>query len=199
MKTNQIILLASVVLFSSCGAKKQPKMAYETPSGEETIVLPCSGTDFFSDDKYYRASQSGTSQIVDQALDNAIAAVKQRLASDISTDVQTVTDRYNNSTTSGVSMNNSQKIQGLSRQVSEQIIRGSRTVCEKMTRITEEGPMKGYYRVYIAQEVPVQSILDAVNQSLSSDEELKVNYDYETFKKEFLEEMANRRASSLNR
>ena len=194
MKTNQILIaILSIVVLSSCGAKKQPKMAYATPTGEETIVLPCSGTDFFSDDKFYRASQSGTSQIIDQALDNAIAAVKQRLASDISTDVQTVMDRYNNSTTSGNRMNNSQKIEGMSRQVSEQLISGSRTVCEKMTRITEEGPMKGYYRVYIAQEVLVESILNEVNQMLSVDEELKVNYEYEKFKADFFEEMAKRR------
>jgi hypothetical protein len=200
MKTNQILIaILSGVVLASCGAKKQPKMAYATPTGEVEVLLPCSGTDFRTDDKFYRATQSGTSQIIDQALNNAIAAVKERLASDIYTDVKTVTDRYNNSTQAGNRMNNSQKTQGLSRQISEASLKGSRTICEKMTRITEEGPMKGYYRVYIAQEVPVEILLEEINSALSSDEELKVNFDYENFKNEYMEEFEKRKNSSPNR
>jgi len=195
-KTKIFTSIITLALLVSCGSTKQPKAVYETPSGSETVELPCSGTNYFTDDKYFRASQSGTSAILDQAMDNAMAAVKTRLATDISADIQTVANRYNNSTTSGTKMMNTQKIEAMSKLVSEQSINGTRTICEKVTRITEEGPLKGYYRVFIAQEVSIQNIVEAANQALSRDEELKVNYDYEKFKKEFELEMAKRKSSN---
>jgi hypothetical protein len=47
----------------------------------------------------------------------------------------------------------------------------------------------GNYKTYIAIELSAQDLLSAYNERLSSDERLRVDYDYEKFKETFEAEM----------
>jgi hypothetical protein len=47
----------------------------------------------------------------------------------------------------------------------------------------------GNYKTYVAIELSAQELLAAYNSRLSSDERLRVDYDYEKFKETFEKEM----------
>jgi len=51
----------------------------------------------------------------------------------------------------------------------------------------------GEYTVYISRESSVENIFSKVNQTISKEEELRVDYDYEKFKETFDKVMEKRR------
>jgi predicted transposase YbfD/YdcC len=59
-----------------------------------------------------------------------------------------------------------------------------KVICEKQTRTGENK-----YKTYIALEMNSKDLEEAINQKLSQDEKLKVDYDYEKFKETFNAEM----------
>ena len=60
-----------------------------------------------------------------------------------------------------------------------------KTICEKQVTVNATGNFK----TYIAIELSAQDLLAAYNERLSSDERLRVDYDYEKFKETFEAEM----------
>ena len=72
----------------------------------------------------------------------------------------------------------------LIRTVVNQKINGYNSVCDKVTKTKE-----GKYRAYLVYELPVDNVLNPVYNSISKDDELKVDYDYQKFKNTFEEEM----------
>ena len=66
-----------------------------------------------------------------------------------------------------------------------------KTICEKTTKTSE-----GKYKTYIALELAGDELMNAMNARLSQDDKLKIDYDYEQFKKTFdaeMEKMAKER------
>ena len=61
---------------------------------------------------------------------------------------------------------------------------GINTICEKTTKTSD-----GKYKTYIAIELAGDELMTALNERLSKDAKLKIDYDYEQFKKTFEEEM----------
>ena len=49
----------------------------------------------------------------------------------------------------------------------------------------------GKYKVYVAIELAGNEIMNAMNNRIANDDKLKVDYEYEKFKKVFDEEMEN--------
>jgi hypothetical protein len=78
----------------------------------------------------------------------------------------------------------SKRYEELTRLVVKQEINGYKTVCEKVVKTTDNK-----YRTYLAFELPIDSMLNPIYNKISSDKELKIDYDYEKFKKTFEEEM----------
>jgi len=59
-----------------------------------------------------------------------------------------------------------------------------RTICEKLVQTKE-----GNYKTYVAIELSADDLVKQYNSRLSSDDKLKVDYDYEKFKDTFNKEM----------
>jgi hypothetical protein len=168
------------VFMIGCKSKKEAK----APKGETEVVIPCSGPDFFTTTKAFRANSIGESQDQVTAKKKALTNARNELAQAIQTTVKTVTDNYVNSR----EMNNREEIEerfeSLNREVVNQTLSGIRTICEK-NMLTQQGT----YKSYVAIELSADELVTKYNERLSKDERLKIDYDYEKFKETFEKEM----------
>src|SRR5688572_6334697 len=139
--TLMLVLLGGVFMIGCKGKEKMPK-------GETEVVVPCSGPDFFTTNKFFRANSIGESQDQVTSKKKGLANARAELAASIQTTVKAVTDNYTNSR----EMNNREEIEErfeqLNREVVEQQLAGIRTLCEQLVR-TEAGT----YKTYIAIEL----------------------------------------------
>jgi hypothetical protein len=190
--TNRTVTLVATALLLSgamtaCKSKKKAAEAAAAtpPSGETEIKVLCSGPEFFTDDKVFRANALGESMDQATAKKKAMANARADMASAINTQIKGVIDNYVNSR----EMNNREEVgerfEGLTREVVDQKLNGTKTICEKMMRVDGTGN----YKCYVAIELSAQDLLAAYNERLSSDERLRVDYDYEKFKETFEAEM----------
>ncbi|MBS1488797.1 MAG: LPP20 family lipoprotein [Bacteroidetes bacterium] len=162
------------------GCKSKQKM----PDGEKEIVVPCSGPDFFTTNKVFRANSIGESMDQVTSKKKALTNARNELAQAIQTTVKTVTDNYTNSTSMDKKEQLEQKFESLNREVVDQTLQGVRTICEKLVQTKD-----GNYKTYVAIELSADDLVKEYNNRLSQDDKLKVDYDYEKFKDTFNKEM----------
>lgn len=189
MTTNRTIpvLMTALMLsgaFTAC-KKKKPVADVKPPSGETEVAVLCSGPEYFTNDKVFRANNLGESMDQATSKKKALANARADLASSINTQLKGVIDNYVNSR----EMNNKEEVgerfEGLTREVIDQKLSGTKTICEKVMKVDATGN----YKTYVAIELSAQDLLAAYNERLSSDERLRIDYDYEKFKETFEKEM----------
>ena len=181
-KIFMIAALAVFVILSGCKSKE--KVVKVEDQGETLIEVYCSGPEFQSNNEFFRANQVGES--VDQATakKKAMSNTRAQLAADIETTVKSVVDNYVNSRELNNVEEAEERFEALSREVVNQKLTGVKTICEKTTKTS-----KGNYKTYIAIELAGDELMSALNERLSKDDKLKIDYDYEQFKKTFDKEM----------
>ncbi|MBS1939202.1 MAG: LPP20 family lipoprotein [Bacteroidetes bacterium] len=187
-KFASIAFMAVMLLggMSACKSKKKAaEAAAKPPSGETEVKVLCSGPEFFTDEKNFRANNLGESMDQATAKKKALSNARADMASAINTQVKAVIDNYVNSR----EMNNKEEVaeryESLAREVVDQKLTGTRTICEKMMKVDATGN----YKCYVAIELSAQDLLAAYNERLSKDDKLKIDYDYEKFKETFDKEM----------
>ena len=168
------------VLFS-CGSSSKPAQ----PEGEVEINIPCSGPQYFSNDDYFRANASGESLDQMTAKKKALANAKQQLAGDIQTTIKSVADNYVKSSEFNNKEEALERFEQNSRSIIRQELRGIRQICEKAVRVSSSGK----YKYYVAIELSGDKLFKSYSESLSKDQALKVDYNYEKFKDTFDKEM----------
>jgi predicted transcriptional regulator len=174
--------IALTVLIGGCKSKE--KAASTKDQGETLIEVYCSGPEYQSNNEYFRANQVGES--VDQATakKKAMSNARADLASAIQTTVKGVIDNYVNSRELNNVEEAEERFESLTREVIDQKLTGVKTICEKTTKTST-----GNYKTYIALELAGDELMNAMNARLSQDDKLKIDYDYEQFKKTFDAEM----------
>lgn len=180
-----IFMIASMVVFIIIsGCKSKEKVAKVSEQGETLIEVYCSGPDYQSNNEFFRANQVGES--VDQATakKKAQSNARAELASSIETQMKIVIDNYVNSRELNNVEEAEEKFESLSREVVNQKLTGVKTICEKTTKTSE-----GKYKTYLAIELAGDELMSALNERLSKDDKLRIDYDYEQFKKTFEKEM----------
>lgn len=181
------VMIIAIAMFIIGGCKSSKDKA---PVGEKEVVVPCSGPDYFTTSKVFRANSIGESMDQVTSKSKALTNARNELASAIQTTVKTVTDNYTNSTSSNKKEELGQKFESLNREVVNQTLSGVRTICEKLVQTKE-----GNYKTYIAIELSADDLVKKYNERLSADEKLKIDYDYQKFKETFdkeMEKMGNR-------
>ncbi len=180
-----ILIIATI----ATGCKSKEKVVTPTPKpepkGEVLINNYCAGEkEFMSTKEFIRASDIGES--MDQAVSKkkAMSNVKATLAGLIQTTMKGVTDNYVKSSAANNVEGLETRFEGNTREVINQQLNGVRVICEKQTKTSE-----GNYKTYICIEVSADELLKGMNNKLSADKDLKIDYDYEKFKKTFDEEM----------
>jgi hypothetical protein len=178
MNVSFVVMMAAIVLISGCKSKEK------TPAGEKEIVVPCSGPDFFTNNKVFRANSIGESMDQVTSKKKALTNARNELAQAINTTVKTVTDNYVNSRELNKKEELEQRFESLNREVVDQSLTGVRTICEKLVQTKE-----GNYKTYVALELSADELVAKYNERLSKDDQLKIDYDYEKFKDTFNKEM----------
>ena len=173
--------IAIAMLMTNC---KSSKNATGKSEGEVLIKQYCTGEEYRSDENYIRSNFSGESNDMVMSKKVARANTLEELASKIQVTVKSVIDNYYNRRQLNLDENVSKRYEELTRLVVKQEINGYKTVCEKVVKTTDNK-----YRTYLAFELPIDSMLNPIYNKISSDKELKIDYDYEKFKKTFEEEM----------
>lgn len=175
---------STLVLFALAAAMAVSCKSKKLPKGETEVNIPCSGSDFFTNNKFFRANSLGESMDLVASKKKALSNARGELASSIQTTVKAVTDNYLNSR----EMNNKEEVEErfeqLNREIVNQKLQGIKTICEKQVKTNG-----GTYKTYVAIELSADDLVASYNERLSTDERLKIDYDYEKFKKTFEEEM----------
>ncbi len=176
-------LIGAVLLgmgpLTSCKSRK-----LKAPKGEVEIVVPCSGKDFWSNKEVFRANAVGESKDQMVSRKKAISNARADLASSINTTIKGTIDNYVNSREFNNQEDVEERFEGLTREVINQELAGVETICEKVFT-TEDST----YKTYIAIEMSGEDLLGTLNETLSKDERLRIDYDYEKFREEFKREM----------
>ncbi len=178
MNVSFLAMMAAAVLISGCKSKEK------TPAGEKEVLVPCSGPDYFTNNKVFRGNSIGESMDQVTSKKKALTNARNELAQAINTTVKTVTDNYVNSRELNRKEELEQRFESLNREVVDQTLTGVRTICEKLVQTKE-----GNYKTYVALELSADELVAKYNERLSKDDRLKIDYDYEKFKDTFNKEM----------
>ena len=173
-----VVALAAAVIIAGCKGKEK------LPTGETEVNVPCSGPDFFTTAKFFRANSIGESQDQVTSKKKALTNARNELAQAIQTTVKTVTDNYVNSRELNNKEDVEERFESLNREIVNQSLSGIKTLCEKLVK-TEQGT----YKTYVAIELSADELVAKYNENLSKDAKLKIDYDYEKFKSTFEAEM----------
>lgn len=180
-----MVMLLSLVL-ASCGSSKQA-VAQAVPQVAQDVAIEthCSGPEFMTNKEYFRASAMGLSTDQTIAKKKALSSVRTEIATSISAKVKAVTDDYVSSYQQGENDESKRRYQELSRTVVDQQLSGTRIICEKTMKTPD-----GKYKVYVAMELAGKEIMDAMAARIKNDDKLKIDFEYEKFKKVFEDEMS---------
>jgi anion-transporting ArsA/GET3 family ATPase len=177
-----IAIFAVGIIAAGCKSKKNVTQA--APANEVLVEQYCSGPDYFSNNEFFRSNDVGESMDQSTSKKKAMSNAKAALAGYIETTLKAAFDNYVNSR----ELNNVEEVkeryEGLSREVVNQKLNGIRLICEKQTRTSDNR-----YKTYVAIELTGDDIVSMMNQRLSDDDKLKIDYDYEKFKQTFNDEM----------
>ncbi len=178
-----LFLLVGIISFGMVACKT--KAVAPKALGEVELVIPCSGPEFQSNSKAFRYSAIGESMNQMTAKNIAVNEARAGLAASIQATVKGVTDNYVKSGNYNNKEELMQNFEGLTRTVVNQQLNGTSIICEKAT-LTKSNT----YKYYVCVEWGNSELLNALDQRMSNDEMLKVDYNYEKFKQTFEEEMS---------
>jgi hypothetical protein len=178
-----VSMLAGIALLSvSCGSTK--KVAIEKQSGTEEVILPLSGKDFQSDKEYYRTKSSGKSPDIATAKKIALNNSKAEIAGLISAKLKAVTDNYTNQRSTANAQDFENKFETMSREVVNQQLVDVTIIGEKLLKNGNS------YEYWIAIEVSKQAILNGIENTISKNQKLQIDYDKKKFEEVYNQEMS---------
>lgn len=170
--------ICCMAMIAACGGSK--KTAY--------LENPCS--DCVSTPEAIRAVAIRESMDQQMAKKMARSSALEEMASKINVTVKAVIDDYYNSRSVNMNEETKRRFEGLSRQVIDQSVKGYRTVCEKFTVSTKPNGAE-VYKCYYGIELGKDDVAKSLYKGLSSDDKLRLDYDYEKFKEEFNKQLNN--------
>ena len=144
----------------------------------------CYCSEYQTDKEHFRASATGKSMAQMMSEKKAISEARAKMAAQIEATVKAVNDNYGKSTELNKKEELMKEYQTLAREVVNQKLSGTHEICNKQTKTKE-----GNFRTYVTLELGGNDVLSALNNKLSNDEMIKVDYNYEKFKKTFEDEM----------
>ena len=180
-----ILFLSVLILLYACNVSKNSSNQAIIENKVGHIGL-CSGPDFFSNKKYFRANSIGES--LDQVVSKrkALSNARADLAASVKILVESVVDNYVKSSELNNLEQVEERFEGLNREVIKQELVGIKTICEKLTKTTQ-----GKFKTYISIELSAQKLVDKFHERIMKDDLLMIDYDDEKFKDTFEKEMSN--------
>lgn len=185
MKTMKLLVvpaIAATLVAGGCKSKKGTPIQKET--GAKEITLPFSSKEYKTNEEFFRARNVGKSPDLATAKKIAMNNAKSELASNIQTTIKKVTDQYTNQRTVGNKQEFENKFEELSREVTNLTI-GNIVVKDEKVFKEEDGT----FTYWVAIEADKKTIFDNIEQKISNDAKLKLDYDKKKFEEIFNAEM----------
>ncbi len=176
-----VLIMALTLGSFSCKSKK--KVTSNSEVGQVLEDLPCE-KDGRSDKNYYRAFSMATSSDLSLSKEKALLLAKQRLVTLIESTTKSVTDRYANEREMGDAAEFEQKFENLTREVANETISNIVVACEKSSVLPDKK-----YRSFVAIEVNKEELLNGMNDKISADSKLQMDYDKKKYEEIFNQEM----------
>ena len=182
------IISLSALLILGCKSKEEVGV---TPKEQGEVLLEqyCSGEEYFSDKKTFRASAIGESLDQMTSKKKARSNAQAELSKTINSTIQVVGDNYVSSTEFNNKEEVTETFNEMARTIVNEQLRGAVKICEKFTKTNE-----GKFKCYMAIELSADKLVAKYYERLSKDEKIKADYNYERFKETFeeaMEQMAN--------
>ena len=174
------ICLAVALMVAACGSKKEA-----AHKGDVTVNVPCAGKEYRSDKDHLRALGTGYATSLQVARDKALIAARAELGTQVNALMKRVTDNYASSYEIGMDEESKGKFQDLTRQVVNQELNGTMVICDETQRTQD-----GKFRCYVVVELVGTDLVNKVANSVKNNDKLRIDYEYEKFKKEFEAEMS---------
>ena len=182
MKKTTIKLLALLTLIMVFSCKTPQKL--EKTTGAVEISVPFSESKYKTDKNFFRAKQVGKSMDLAAAKKIAIMNAKTELAGTINSTMKTVTDQYTNQRTVGNNEEFESKFEQLARDVVNENLSDVRIMDEKIFKETDNK-----YTYWVAIEMSKQEVLKSMNNKISKNKKLQLDYDKMKFEEVFNSEM----------
>lgn len=183
MKKMYYLSIFILLFLCSCGGKK--KMAEQQAASQDVeVIVPCSGPEYMTSGDFFRANAMGLSNNMEIANQKALTIARSKLAAAIQVTLNTVTDNYLSSYEMGKQEEAKGRFQSLTREVVEKTLVGIKVICQKTMKSPE-----GQYKVYVAIELSGEDMAKAIDNRVSKEDKLRIDFEYEKFKKEFESEM----------
>jgi len=166
--------------FVGCKSKKMPTIQ----AGSERLTLPFSGKEYRSDADHFRAVNTGNS--VDYAMARRIAIQNARteLAAGIEATLKAVTAQYADQRQVSNRQEFQSRLEEESRTVVNQLLNDVRVIGDETYR-----EPNGNLTVWVAIEMAKDALAQAMNNQISRDERLRLDFDQHRFRQIFDEEM----------
>lgn len=169
-----VALMALVM--ASCGSEKQVASNLPCPECKAT-------TEVF---RYLGQHVASSDRQMQQARSMAANSARSELAAMVDATIQRVIDNYTSEYISGNESDFKQRVQDLARTVINQKVKGTPIICEG----TMPGSTAGNTICFACVELTGKAVLDGIAETISNDEKLRTDFEYEKFKKVLEEEMS---------
>lgn len=180
-----LLAIGFALVSTSCGSNRTISQA-KADEAVEIKNIPCS--DCLSTKEFVRSRAMRESMDQQMAQQMARSSALEELASKINVAVKAMIDDYYKSTSTNMNEETQRRFEGLTRQVVDQSVMGYRTICEKYTVSTKSNGSK-VFKCYYAIEIGQEELAMSLYGGLTKNDKLRVDYDYEKFKKDFEREM----------
>ena len=176
-----LLTISMAFAFSSCKSKKEMPTIQ---AGSERLTIPFSTSQYRSDANHFRAVNMGTS--VDYAMARRIALQNARteLAAGIASTLRAVTAQYADQRQVSNRQEFQTRLEEESRNVVNQMLNDVRVIGDETFREPD-----GRMTVWVAIEMSKDALAEAMNNSISRDERLRLDFDQHRFRQVFDEEM----------
>jgi hypothetical protein len=183
MKTSKLLLIPAVALvaLTACKSKKTP---IQKETGAVEITVPFSTKEYRSDENNFRAKQVGKSPDLATAKKIAFQNAKSEMAGNIQSMIKRVTDQYTNQRSVGNAQEYENKFEELAREVVNMQLSNVKEIGEKIFKEPD-----GAYSYWIAIEANKKEVFEKMDQKISNDSKLKLDYDKQKFQQIFDAEM----------
>ena len=185
IKLYQISVLSLMLLAFGCKSAKVKQIEKQVPSNETIQTQPCTGEDYRTNNDTFRSSAIGESLDQTTAKKKAFANARQELSLNINSLINSVSDNFVQSSEYNNVEEITETFKDLSRTVASQRLSAVKEICG----VTTKDNSTGKYKFYIAIELGSEDLLNDLNKTLSKDQSIKADYNYEKFKETFEAEM----------
>jgi len=177
-KTIKSIVIAGAVLFAAMIADTGCN------SSRKALSLPFDGKQYQTDNNYFRARSSGSSPDLETAKRIALQLARTEMATNIQATMKVVSEIYTNQMQVGNVQEFGQTFDAISRQVVDQTLNDVKTIGEKAFQEAD-----GRYRYWVAIEMNKEPVVRGLEERISNEDKMKLEFDRYRFRQIFDEEM----------